>query len=321
MSSGVFLFGAIVLIPAHWAYSSTGYNMTDFGQIEHLASDGNPSAKQFGVILPALVCALALGMVAVWCSYRCLDSLWSYWKGNEDSRTDEPEKLDMWHLCNETTAIYKYQVIFRVGSPTPNFNMREGYIQFELGMVPGDRPFALPCRFSCALLPNRLCRQMHLFISSPIPLGEISGIWAQHNDPQGNILFYDYVCIDRATDSIQAMARIDSYITTERQIFRAKDKNLYGICQFPEFPLTWTVSELVIMVCLVMMTNAFGILIIIILGRWDADYKSQQGIGHTGRWLPLLRSLVKLWTSFQVALFSLALPPMVILTYMQYYKK
>src|SRR5699024_12032581 len=44
----------------------------------------------------------------------------------------EPEVQQNLILCNSDTALFEYNLIFRVGCPTEKFDMKRGYIDFEI---------------------------------------------------------------------------------------------------------------------------------------------------------------------------------------------
>lgn len=84
-------------------------------------------------------------------------------------------------LCHEDNAQFEYNLILRVGCPTPNFDMKKGYIDFEI-LGENDEITGNPVRFDCSLLPDRICGEMHCLIGSMAPLPNITGIRISHGD-------------------------------------------------------------------------------------------------------------------------------------------
>ena len=57
----------------------------------------------------------------------------------------EPEKHFSEILCDSSTANFQYKAIFRVGCQTAKFDMKHGYIDFEI-LAKGDYPLGHPVR-------------------------------------------------------------------------------------------------------------------------------------------------------------------------------
>ena len=234
----------------------------------HFFTESNQS-KRMGVMIPALIIVLALAIAsAPWC-YKFARHFFPMFEPLIIN--SEPEEQFMLHLCTETNATYEYQIIFRVGCPTHHFDMKHSYIDFEIKVDPptgdneqnGDITFGKAARFNCAKLTNIVCGEMHLLIGSQVPIGQIVGIQAHHNDKHGAIFLYEYVLIDLPTDKVLEVGRIEQYLTNKPTTYRTKllckTDNEMGL--FTRLPITWNYTELGFIAGMIIVLNAFLIIL------------------------------------------------------------
>ncbi len=183
--------------------------------------------------------------------------------GGEGVEGDEegPEEQINLILCHEDKAKFEYVLILRVGCPTPNFDMKKGYIDLDL-LDRQDDLLGNQVRFKCSLLKDPICGEMHMLIGSLKPLSSgrnrISGIRVSHGDPFGSIFLYEYVLVNAADDAIIEVRRFNTYITRRHVIYRGvpvedfDDRNEAEGMNFPELPQVLLTSfEALVIVSLV----------------------------------------------------------------------
>jgi len=210
--------------------------------------DSNSVSNRSGVILPAttiavLVIALAILMVLrPYCKYGT-------------NFTGEPEMQINLVLCQEDNAEYEYTVVFRVGRPTPTFDIKNAYIDFEI-LGPKDEVIGCPVRFDCSLLPDPIYGEMHCVVGRVTPMPAITGICAYHNDRTGQIFLYEYVLQD-CDDNVIEVRRFHVYLTHKRTTYRGKpftgeEEEANENVDTPELPLMqWTNTEIVVISSLI----------------------------------------------------------------------
>lgn len=91
-----------------------------------------------GIILPSLVVLALLIITAAILLYLRLT--------HKSILEKQPEEQVDQILCNSDNAEFDYKMIFRVGSPTVKFNMKHGYVDFEV-LGTDDNPLGPPVRY------------------------------------------------------------------------------------------------------------------------------------------------------------------------------
>lgn len=192
-----------------------------------------------GVMFPALVFACVLVII-----------IWSYiherFCQGAAERTDAPQVLRIMIVCE--IGQFEYMLVIRVGRPTANFNMQHGYIEVTV-LGPGDVVLGHPVRFKCSKLPNRVCSEMHLWISSLKELSHIEGLKLNHGDSKGSIFLYETIFIDTTNNSVVEVHRFNTYLTNKPTVYRGikvnfNEPNPFDGLYLLELPnLEWTPIE------------------------------------------------------------------------------
>lgn len=105
------------------------------------------ATQAMGMILPGLVLFVLLVTLLVIAIYQLKGDN----KPVQVQKTASPEELFADILC-DSDADYEYKAVFRVGCPTPTFDMQQGYVDFEL-LGPGDYALGHPVRFvNCSVM-------------------------------------------------------------------------------------------------------------------------------------------------------------------------
>lgn len=230
-------------------------------------------ASATGMILPALVIGLIVvsGFIVFFKEGFCSRKKPPAGEGSEEE--EGPEEQVNLILCHEDKAKFEYVLILRVGCPTPNFDMKRGYIDLEI-LDNHDDMLGNQVRFKCSLLKDQICGEMHMLIGSLKPLtkgkgkGRISGIRISHGDVFGSIFLYEYVLVNAQDDEIVEVRRFNTYITKKHVIYRGvsvanfEDENEEEGMNFPELPrvLLTNVEALIILALVVILSGTLVII-------------------------------------------------------------
>ncbi|KAI2799853.1 hypothetical protein BLOT_014281 [Blomia tropicalis] len=255
-------------------------------------------SEKSGVILPSLI--IFIGLVAIIGTI-----INDYIKSN--STLGQPEEQFNMILCHEHNAPYQYNLVFRVGCPSDNFDMKNGFVEFII-LGPEDEPIGTPVRFDCSLIPDRICGEMHCLIGRISPMPKINGIRAYHGDRDGTIFLYEYVLFDLIEENVIEITSYHEYLTNQPKTYRGtpltnEDGEEVGL--YPELPLMeWTNIELVIFSFFILMANGSMVMLLEYYNIYPAKIKDQQG--------SLYRSLLDVLISLIPCVFLLGI---VTLTY------
>lgn len=232
----------------------------NFGDDEMLSStsDSHP-----GVILPATITALLLCFALAFLSYEYIQT---------SSQSTEPQEETILILCTENDAAFEYQMILRVGCPTPTFNSKT-FLDVDI-LSEGDILLGYTIRFSCALLENRFCSELRLNIGSLKPL-EISSVALNHGSRRGSIFLFDYILKDLSDDSVIQVVSFNTYLTNRRVIYRGQpwtegedDNDDY----YPEVPvLELTLAETVHISTFIVLASGCAV---VLVERYNLYYGS-----------------------------------------------
>lgn len=245
-------------------------------------------ASATGMILPAVLLGVIVlsGFVVLFKSGFCTPQKSPPKEGTEEEEEGPEEQINL-ILCHEDKAKFEYVLILRVGCPTPNFDMKKGYIDLEI-LDRHDDILGNQVRFKCSLLRDQICSEMHMLIGSLIPItkrgkGRISGIRISHGDVFGSIFLYEYVLVNAQNDDIIEVRRFNTYITKRHTIYRGvsvanfDDENEEEGMKFPELPrvLLTNVEALIIFALVVILSGT--LVIIFEYYNWYPVNQTQDG--------------------------------------------
>jgi hypothetical protein len=164
---------------------------------------------------------------------------WMFLCKIREQKPQEPEIQLSLIMCSARTAKYQYEIVFRVGCPSDNFDLQKTTIDIEI-IGPQQQPIGTIIRFSANKLTDPVIADMRCLMGRLTPIPKIESIRANHSGrSNSDIFFYEFTVRElHTTDKkvIQSMA-INDYIKSYSTNFKGEPKGEDQMGYYPDIPL------------------------------------------------------------------------------------